>query len=933
MLLSLVASTPARAEVPARDGMRGLDVQAWSEIETATRDVGLPSNTAHGIASRRMRIAQSPLPNWAAGLAGKPTADEDGGKPAAAPAANDAKPAATSQTAPGAPDAPAASADTPTPADATAAAAAAAAAAVADIPAQIEPLLQPVKRIVSVLEDLTKTVERVKERDEELSATRREIDKIPSEAKKAIDAIRPRLADLKSQIEKLGPAPKPEDPPEAATVAAERARLNAAVTQLDGAVKSAELTQEKARQLVQYVQELRQGIFTRQLLRRTKHSPLKSELWKTSASEVPKAVQEVSTIARSWWLSASDRWVEIAAIVIVSLIIYFGFRHLRRKLVRARLDRPITGSPTFFERTAAAGWIAPAIAIPPMAAAVFLYVGLESNGLLYLQTARFAELALTALLIFFATSALSRAILQPGRGEWRLLDVSDSAARKLHLITRAVTAVFAINLVLRDVVRMLYLPFQLNIAIAFISSLLFAALLFALARTRLEPRTEIPGVVVSRWRPLWLKLPLMAVAALIAGAALLGYVAFARYISSQVVLSGTAIVAIILGHLAIRAIAGDASAEGGSVARRLLNGRLGLDDSQQRQMDGALLIVLNILLAFAAVPLMLFVWGFSTPEIAALISSALFGFDIGGVRISPTRILIAMGLFVALIFTTRLVQRWLSGTLLQPSRIDPGLANSIHTGVGYAGYAVATLIAVSYGGLDITNLAIVAGALSVGIGFGLQSIVNNFVSGLILLVERPIKVGDWISVGAFEGHVRRISVRSTEIETFDRSSVIVPNSELISGTVKNRTHRNALGRVDVAVGVAYKEDPAAVRDLLEKVVSESPLILKFPAPVISFDNFGASSLDFTVRAFVADVNKSLSTATDIRLRIFKAMQENGIEIPYPQTDVHLRDLDLVKAIVARAAEDRARKQAGDSDPRTTGEDERDGVASGRPAMT
>jgi potassium efflux system protein len=214
------------------------------------------------------------------------------------------------------------------------------------------------------------------------------------------------------------------------------------------------------------------------------------------------------------------------------------------------------------------------------------------------------------------------------------------------------------------------------------------------------------------------------------------------------------------------------------------------------------------------------------------------------------------------------------------------------------------LVGVSYAGLDVTNLAIVAGALSVGIGFGLQSIVNNFVSGLILLIERPIKVGDWIVVGEHQGYVRRISVRSTEIETFDRASLILPNSELITGTVQNWTHRNSMGRVVVPVGVSYDCDPEHVVDVLKAAVARCESLLKFPQPFISFDNFGDSSLDFTVRAYIRDVNNSLSAKTEIRTAIAKAFQAEGIEIPFPQRDIHLRDLDGVRQMMAKAGEKR-----------------------------
>lgn len=777
-------------------------------------------------------------------------------------------------------------------------------------PSYMEPVLQPVRGLSILLDDLEKTVDRVREREEELARVRFEIDKVPAEARRAIDAIRPRLDDARAQIDKLGPAPKPEQPSETAEIAAERARLAAVVSQLDGAIKSAELAGERARQLNGRVQEYRQKLFAAQVLRRTKHSPLKPSLWQDVFGEMPRAAHEIAAIGRGWWISASVRWMELVGILALALAVYFGLRALRRKLVRSRLRSAREHLPRFFERAAVASVMAPAIALPAGAASILVYVALESRDLLYLQTARFAEVVLTAALIFIVVAALSRAILQPGRDNWRLLNLSGVSARRLNRLTRTAAMVYGIDLVVKDVIRMLYLPFQVSVAQAFVFSLVFSGLLLALARTPLEPRVaDIQDLPISRWRPYWLKLPLVLVAVAIAGASLLGYVALGRYISAQVVLTGTAVVAIVLLHLAIRAAAGDSSIPGDSVGARLLSGVVTLDESQQVQIDRVVYVAFNLVLALLAGPLLLAAWGFSAPEILGLLNSAIFGFEVAGVRISPTRILAAVALFAALVFATRLLQRWLSATVLQPSRIDSGLANSIHTGVGYAGFALAALAAVSYGGLDITNVAIIAGALSVGIGFGLQSIANNFVSGLILLVERPVKVGDWISVGNFEGHVRRISVRSTEIETFDRSSVIIPNSELITGSVKNRTHRNALGRVDVPVGVSYRSDPEVVKALLEKVTLESSMVLKFPAPIISFDSFAASSLDFTVRAFISDVNKSTATATDLRLRIFKALQQAGIEIPFPQTDVHLRDLDLVKSIVGRLAEERARKAA------------------------
>ena len=213
------------------------------------------------------------------------------------------------------------------------------------------------------------------------------------------------------------------------------------------------------------------------------------------------------------------------------------------------------------------------------------------------------------------------------------------------------------------------------------------------------------------------------------------------------------------------------------------------------------------------------------------------------------------------------------------------MRNSIRTGASYTAIILALLVAFAAAGVNFGNIAIVAGALSVGIGFGLQSIVNNFVSGLILLAERPIKVGDWVSVTAGEGTVTKINVRATEIETFDRCSIIVPNSSLISDAVQNWTHGDLMGRAKVLVGVSYDADPQQVHDILVKCAQDHPRAMAYPLPSVLFKDFGASSLDFEVRVFINDVNWVAFVASELRFSIHKALKEAGIEIPFPQRDV------------------------------------------------
>ena len=291
--------------------------------------------------------------------------------------------------------------------------------------------------------------------------------------------------------------------------------------------------------------------------------------------------------------------------------------------------------------------------------------------------------------------------------------------------------------------------------------------------------------------------------------------------------------------------------------------------------------------------LMLRIWGYSDKVYAAAVQYVIEGFDIGKLHVAPLRVVIAIALFSVLVSINSWFKRQLEQNWLQKTRLDHGARDASVTTLGYVGIAVAMLVALSVAGVEFTNLAIIAGALSVGIGFGLQNIVNNFVSGLILLIERPIRTGDWIVVGNTEGYVKKISIRSTQIQTFDRADVIVPNSELIAGQVTNWMLSDPWGRVKVPVGVAYGSDTARVMQIMVDVANKHPQVMNnypgIPDPRVLFLGFGDSSLDFELRCVIRDVDKRLQTRSDLFLGIDAAFREAGIEIPFPQRDLHFRN--------------------------------------------
>jgi potassium-dependent mechanosensitive channel len=218
--------------------------------------------------------------------------------------------------------------------------------------------------------------------------------------------------------------------------------------------------------------------------------------------------------------------------------------------------------------------------------------------------------------------------------------------------------------------------------------------------------------------------------------------------------------------------------------------------------------------------------------------------------------------------------------------------------VGYVGILVAALTAVSYAGFNLSSLAIVAGAFSIGIGFGLQNLVNNFVSGLIMLVERPIRVGDLVVVDGEEGTVRRISVRSTEIETGDGANVLIPNSSFISAKVKNWTLRNTIRRLTISVSTANDCDPRQVRDLLLKIAHDNPDVLRIPEPVVELKEFGASSLNFALYVSIDEINKAVKVRTELSIAILAAFAAVGI---FAQANVNEAAVESAAAAAERSA--------------------------------
>jgi small-conductance mechanosensitive channel len=284
-------------------------------------------------------------------------------------------------------------------------------------------------------------------------------------------------------------------------------------------------------------------------------------------------------------------------------------------------------------------------------------------------------------------------------------------------------------------------------------------------------------------------------------------------------------------------------------------------------------------------------FGVLNPIVDGVLAVLRREFTVGSLSVSFGGILTFVAALWAAMLISRFIRFVLQEDVLPHVDLPRGVPGSISKLIHYIIVGLGFFIALAVAGISLDRFALIAGALGVGIGFGLQNIVNNFVSGLILIFERPVQVGDTVEVGTLLGSVQRIGVRSSTVRTFTGAEVIVPNANLISNEVINWTLSDRNRRLEVAVGVKYGTDPQRVLDILEKVAADHSEVLENPPPVTLFRGFGDSSLDFTLRFWAVRYEEGLKIASDIAVAINNALKEAGIEIPFPQRDLHLRSVD------------------------------------------
>lgn len=726
---------------------------------------------------------------------------------------------------------------------------------------------------------------------------RSEVRAVIDDAKQDLRAFRREAGLLDEMIAALGPAPAKGSAPEPKSLAAQRKDLERRAAATAALVKTAELAVIRGDRLIQAFVDIRRDELWEKLRTRGP-SPLRPASWARAYQDVRVAVSLLRAATTEWIASSLDaeQWQRSAGIVAATAVLSLLLGWPARLWLLRRFGQTATVTdPSYLRRLIAAPMEGVARGLLPALALVSVLVVLIGLDLVHGLFSDMLSTVVSNFVLFLLVATTARVTFAPRHPEWRLVPFSDASAEIAANRVIALAAILAVGNALAAIAGWMPVSAELDSVFTFLFSTICAVAVILLMQNDAwisddnmaigVPGRRAPSAGARALRPR-LRAVVYFIALVTPLAAAFGYAGIAKYLLINTILTGLLFAAVTLAHGLFSETVTEVLSGGSNLPPRL-NRFLNMSEGTRATMAFSLSGLFDLLLLILVVVAGMSVWGMQPEDIYATAGKALQGVSIGSYTFSLTDFLLAVGLFVAILLGTRGVQWVLEDRVLPHTKLDRGVRDSLSKAIWYVGLVTAVFLSVSTLGINFSNVAIVAGALSVGIGFGLQNLVNNFVSGLILLIERPLKVGDWVVLGNQEGHVKRINVRSTELSTFQKASVIVPNADILSSAFTNWTHKDLEGRAEIRVGVAYGSDVQAVKNILIQCATAHSEVKTSPAPEVLFMDFGDSALMFELRVFVHLIENRLRIASDLRFAIEEAFREGGVEIPFPQRVVHL----------------------------------------------
>lgn len=742
--------------------------------------------------------------------------------------------------------------------------------------------------------------------DERLNALRQQGLQVYERLNGYMASLAPRREEVSARLAELG-QPLEGEAGEPTEIATQRAQLNEALQALDTQSRLAGLLKLELEQTLADVAGQRRALFQAQLWQRSP-SILTGRFWSELLGDPSLDTRRGQVLLEDmrrifdgmpawlWWL-----------LPVWALAMMLLHRRLRRRLAGLAARKVPSGRL----RRCSYAWsqVALSVAVP------FVTLGGLYLALTWLrplpESVRGVIVGLIGAAAYGGYAAgLWHALLAPNSPSWRLPPIGDAVATALRGLPLVLACLLVGNWLARQICELVNVRLSVSILVdAAFGLLLVGLLITAVVRTSRAQREQAlsggsgngngdgsgPGTrsgtgtwvasLLRRYRHVlqtvfWVML-LLALLSLLGG-----YVAFAKFLLQQLIWSLVILATAYLLSATISDLATVLTQRAGTPAPDEAAGPAAAP--ADAAIDTRKWIVLGAGLAQACVALLavllLFAsYGSDPLDIGLHLQHLRGNLSWGEVQLRPLAIIQGVILFLVGAGVVHVVKRWLGERLLPVTTLDPSVQASLNTLAGYAGYVLVIATALSATGLGFEKVTWIASALSVGIGFGLQAIVQNFVSGIILLAERPVKVGDWVSLGGIEGDIRRINVRATEIQMSDRSTVIMPNSEFVTKMVRNVTYADSLGRVQIKLPLPLGTPPEQVRQIILEAFAEHALILASPAPNVFLDDVGASGLVFNALGYVPSPRQAYSTRSALLYDILARLDKAGIAMSSPTT--------------------------------------------------
>jgi potassium efflux system protein len=722
--------------------------------------------------------------------------------------------------------------------------------------------------------------------DELLGSLRQAALKVQQQADDLVARQTTGISRIDDQLNVLGPL----QPDEARSLTTQRKELTAQKKVLSNEQEQTSTLSQSARELAIQIFNLRRSLFDSQISTRSA-SPLNPVFWSslTRPSEDDLAhmrslYQEVKASLDAA-LAPGKRFAFISVLLSAALVWVYGRRFLEQGLIWLMIRYLPEGR---LRRSTLALMVALSTIVTIAAATSLLRWAVTSDTEMSADVLNLTGQLETLVLFCAFISGLGRALLMLAHSSWRLPTIPDALATAMGRFP----AVLALGLLLIGtqerinsvIASSLALTAAVNGLTALIISLTFICALWRYRQVRRRSGLErLPGLagVVPFVIAVWAGLSLLA---LLAGYLTLAYFLTVKLLWTVVVAATAYLLIAFYTDLCETLLS---PKQPGGLA---LGSMIGLSARHQAQASTVLMAIGRLLLLLVALVLVFTPSGSSPGELLDGFTQLSFNNKtLGTLDIVPGDIFLAVGLMVVGLFCVRLFKAWLGEQLLPETNMDAGMRASLVTLAGYLGAILVVVAVMSTLHISLTSLTWVVSALSVGIGFGLQAIVQNFISGLILLTERPVKVGDWVSLAGVEGDIRRINVRATEIQMSDRSTVIVPNSQFITQNVRNVTMGNALGVVGLSLTLPLDTDVLKIRELLLQAYTEHAAILDTPAPSVTFKDLTSTGLIISVSGFVDSPRSVGNARSDLLFTILGRLREMGVALSAPQNMLLITD--------------------------------------------